>query len=176
MRLFQKITFISGLIVGIIYFIYTLSFSSNWAVGRTLGQFYHDAQVANKAMFDVALWALVFAFISILLNSHKNRKFFALNYVFSTLTVIWFVYAGIITIGYVIPLKESFLNLDQNRLNLITNINYGNPTTTIFDLGIVVSIVLFLSAVTIIIMTSLKVRQQLMRAKAKRYHGMEESV
>jgi hypothetical protein len=163
----QKITFLTGLFVAVIYLLYTLSFSSNWAIGQGLGDFYAQAQEANKAMFQLALWALICAFLSIVLNSHINKRLFFLNYMFAVLTSVFFIIAGIKTIGYVIPLKASYLEVNPARLRIVTAINYGTISTNVFDYGIVIAIAMFLSAIALLTICALKFRQKMLRAKAK---------
>jgi Co/Zn/Cd efflux system component len=168
MRRVQFIVFTSALIVAALYFIYTLSFSSGWALGEGLGDFFDNAQVANKAMFKAALPTIVSAAFILILNSHKNKKFFLFNYVPVILTVYFLINASIMTLGYVEDLKPQYLELNEAFLTIITAINYGEISTQIFDLGVTISIVMLVQAVLMIALTIYKVIEEINRAKIKK--------
>lgn len=168
MRRVQFIVFTSALIVAALYFIYTLSFSSGWALGEALGDFFDNAQKANKAMFQAALSTIVSAAFILILNSHKNKKFFFFNYIPVVLTVYFLINASIITLGYVEELKPQYEELNQAFLTIITAINYGEISTQIFELGIVISIIMLVEAGLMIILTVYKVIEEINRAKIKK--------
>ncbi len=172
MKLFQKIIFIGGLIVASIYFIYTLSFSSGWALGEPLGEFYTEAQVVNKLIFKWALWTLILAGLNIIFHTHKNRNFYFMNYILILLFSASLIGSGIVTMDKVPPLESSYLATNQAFLTLITAINYSKISTRIFDYGTYVSILMFVQAGVIIIFTIFKTILQIKRAKIKKLRRM----
>lgn len=170
MKKVQKMVLISGLIVAALYLIFTLSFSTNWAVGELLGDFFLEAQVANKAMFTSSIRIIVIAGLMLVFGSHTNRRFFISNYVLTIGLAAYMIYASIQTIQFMPPLKEAYLALDPFMLELITAINYGSISTQIFDLGMVISVLLIIQALLILFVVFSKFKQEKIRAKTKGMH------
>lgn len=168
MKKIQKIIYLLGLFVALTFFIFTLGFSTNWAVGQMLGDFFIKAQIANKDMFRWALGGLVLAGLCLVFRVHINTKFFLSNYILSGLFVYYLVGSAFTTLKYMEPLKAMYLELDEFWLTLIVAINYGKISTDIFDLGIMLSYLMFIQAGLIIFMMIFKLAKRLKRAKAKR--------
>ncbi|MBE0701441.1 MAG: hypothetical protein IH571_07120 [Acholeplasmataceae bacterium] len=176
MKKLQLLTYICALIVAGVYFLFTLSFSSGWAIGQMFGEFYTEAQIANRAMFDVAKWAIIFAFLGIVFQSHKNRNFFLSNYVLSAASVATMIISGLTTLKYMEPLKIMYLDINEEILDLISQVNYSNIGTHMFELGTYLSFLLFVQAAWVLVFTILKFRQNLIRAKAKKLAKVEVSL
>lgn len=170
MRILQRFTYISALIVSIIYFIFTLSFSTGWAIGQTLGDFYDEAQLANKVMFQWGLYLVIAAFLSVLFKSTVNRRFFISNYVLSAATVIFLIIAAILTISYMPDLRVMYEALDPDYMTIITAINLSEISTTIFDLGLFLSVVMIIQALLIVTVVVIKTTKQMLRARLKSAH------
>ncbi|PKK93452.1 MAG: hypothetical protein CVV61_04600 [Tenericutes bacterium HGW-Tenericutes-6] len=168
MKRTQKIIAISSLFVTSFYLLYVLSFSTNWAVGEILGDFFLDAQVANKAMFQSAIRMIALAGLLLIFGTHTNRRFFISNYLLSAVLAGYLVFAGIQTYGFMGPLKASYLELNDMMLELITAINYGKISTFVFDLGVIMSVIMIIQAILLVFLISMKAKQELLRAKTKR--------
>lgn len=167
MKKVQKIVLLSGLMVAAIYLIFTLSFSTNWAVGELLGDFFLEAQVANKAMFTSSIRIVVIAALMLIFGSHTNRRFFVSNYVLTLGLAAYMIFASIQTIQFMPPLKTAYLALDPFMLELITAINYGKISTQIFDIGIIISVLMIIQSLLMCFVVFNKFQQEKIRAKTK---------
>lgn len=171
MKILQRLTFISAMIIAIAYFLFTLSFSTGWAIGQTLGAFYDKAQEANKIMFQWGLYLVVVTAMNLLFRSTVNRRFFVSNVVFAAATAILMVICAVVTLSYMPGLKAMYLELNEGYLQIITAINLSEISTTIFDLGTMLSVLLIIQAILIITVSAIKITKQIMRAKLKAQHA-----
>jgi hypothetical protein len=170
MKKVQMGIFILAMITSIAYLIFTLGFSTNYAIMQGyLGQFYIDAQEANKQIFDLGLWIVVLVGICFLLNTHKNKRFFISNYIFSIAAALLMIVTGIITYQHMVSLKADFDAIDKTLLNiLLPVINGGEVTTENLDQGMFLSFVLFFQSLAILFITGYKVKKDIARVKAKK--------
>ncbi|MCR3905637.1 MAG: hypothetical protein NUK62_01220 [Tenericutes bacterium] len=173
MKKVQLAIHLLGLLVAVSYFVFTLGFSTNWAVGQMFGDFFLEAQIANKEMFRWALGGLVFAGLCLVFRVHLNRKFFLSNYILSGIFIIYLIGSAVTTLSHMEPLKAMYLELDEFMLTLITAINYGKISTQIFDIGVVLSYIMFIQAGLVAFMMVYKFVIRLKRAKAKKLNHME---
>ncbi len=176
MRIIQKLIFILTILIAIVWFFYTLSFSSGWALGQPLGTFFTEAQIANKILFKWGLWAVIFSTANLIMNTHSNRKFFLLNYLFILLTIGCFIGSGIKILEVVPPLKILYSELSEGMLFFITTFNYSEIGTNVFDFGVAFSYVLFAQAFLVTVFTIIKSINQIKRAKIKRNKKLEASL
>ncbi len=169
MKKIQFIIFVLALVISTLYFIFTLSFSTGWALGEAfLHDFFVEAQIANKEMFKWAVRTVIASGVLLLLNTHKNKKLFVMNFIAIAFAVFFLVYPAIITLGYMGPLKEAYKELPEAFLTIIVAINYSNISTDIFDLGVIISYLMMLEAVLIVIVTGFKIVEQSNRSKARK--------
>jgi hypothetical protein len=175
MRIVQKILIFASIAMAITYFIYTLSFSSGWALGsQWLGDFYPAAQTVNKLLFKWALWGVIFSAVGIVFNTHSNRNYFVPNFLFIFLNVGCFIKSGLDLLREIPVVKDMYLALDPFWLDFITQANLsGAPSTRIFDLGITLAYLLFAFSGVLIIFSMYKFVSQLIRAKAKKQRRLE---
>ncbi len=165
MKITQRLTYFLSLLIAIINFLYTLAFSSNWAQGAArLGDFFIHAQEVNHLIFRLALVGVVLIGLALVFNTHKNRKFYPSNYIFSSFSAIMFTIISIITLLKVIPLKAEYMSLDSEQLLFVTTVNYSTPSVAIFHWGIGISIVMLIASAMIILITGIKFNRHVLRA------------
>ncbi len=172
MKIVQRIVFILAIVVAAVFFLYTLSFSSGWALGEPLGDFFTEAQIINQALFKWALWSVIVTGINLVMNTHQNRNFYIQNYLTIVAVMVVFVFAGIELLQLIPPLRTMYGELSEAMLFFITTFNFSEAGTEIFDLGIIIAYVLFAQVALIIIFTSIKTIMQIRRAKAKKQSRM----
>jgi hypothetical protein len=166
--------YLLALVVSVVYLIFVLGFSTNYAVGEGyLGQFYIDAQKANKHMYELAIWLVVLVGVSFLLNTYKNKRFYVSHYVISVAIIAMFVITGITTLGYMGPLKEAYLQVDEFMLFVLTVINGGEISTENFEQGVILSYVLLFQGFLVLLITGYKVSTDIARVKAKKSRNTE---
>ena len=171
MKKVQAIIYILALLTSIVYMIFILGFSTNYAIGEGyLGDFYREAQKANKHMFDLGLWIVILIGVSFLLNSHKNKKFFISNFIVSFAGAGLMIFAAMTTYSYMGPLKESFLQISEGNLLVLSIVNGGETTTRNLDQGFIMSYILFAQAILILGMTGYKIYTNIVRANMKKQH------
>ncbi|MDD3113799.1 MAG: hypothetical protein WCR28_00975 [Candidatus Izemoplasmatales bacterium] len=169
MKIIQKILFFASIAMALTTFIYTLSFSSGWALGKDwLGDFYLEAQTVNKLLFKWALWGVIFSIVGLIFNTHLNRNYYVTNFLFILLTIGCFVITGVEILDKVPPLKEMYLALDPFWLDFISQANLsGGSSTAVFEVGIVLAYLLFAFACLLLMFSIYKLVVQLIRAKTK---------
>jgi hypothetical protein len=169
MRIVQKAAFIGGLLISAIYFLYTLSFSTNWAIAEAFGtsfkEFFDSAQVFNQIIYGWGMRLVIVSGISLILFSHSNRHFSILNFGLAGYLAVCMIQSGIVTMNGLPGLKAAYLALDPLLLEMISAINYSEVSTQIFDIGNVLSILLFIQSATIIVVTIYKLVTQFKRDK-----------
>jgi hypothetical protein len=169
MKILQKIVFYSVLLTSVAYFVFTLSFSTGWALGEgLLGQFYTDAQVANKLMYEWALYSVIFAALSVIFQSQIRRRFSVFNYVFALGSVYAMIQAASITKPLCLNLQAAYLQLNPLFLQLVTAVNYSKNGAAIFDLGIAFTTILWLQAIVLILFLMARFAFRLISAQANK--------
>ena len=171
MKLIQRLTYILSLIIAGINFIYTLAFSSNWARGAArLGDFYTHAQEVNHLIFQLALYGVIFTSLALILNTHKNRKFYVTNYLLSGLSSVMFIVMGIVTMLKITPLKAEYLLLDPEQLAFVTTVNWSTPGGTVFNWWYGISVAMLIAALFILFVTGDKFIKHVLRASIEKKH------
>lgn len=160
MKILQKIVFIGALIVASLYFIYSLSFSTGWALGGDglLGDFFTHAQTVNQLIYKYGLTIVILAGANLIFKSHSNHHFYIPNFLFAFGTMVAFVMTALLTFREIPALKVEYMALsgyaeeEFGLLDLLTTINLSTISTRIFDLGIlagwallIMSLLLFVS-------------------------------
>ncbi|MBN2505007.1 MAG: hypothetical protein JXB20_06675 [Bacilli bacterium] len=176
MKIVQRIIFILALIIAALFFLYTLSFSTGWALGEPFGDFFTEAQIVNKILFKWALWSVIVSGINLMMNTHRNRKFYVQNYLTIVSVVVVFALSAVKLFELVPSLKVMYGELSEGMLIFITTFNFSEVGTEIFDLGIVVAYALFVQIALIIGFTIFKTVTQIKRAKAKKLSNSELSL
>jgi hypothetical protein len=167
MKITQKIVFISALLTSLAYFVFTLSFSTGWALGEgLLGQFYIDAQAANKLMYEWALYSVVFAALSVVFQSQTRRRFSVFNYVFALGSIYALIQAASITKPLCLNLQAAYLQLNPLFLQLVTAVNYSTNGAAIFDVGITFTTILWIQAIVLILFLMARFAFRLISAQA----------
>lgn len=161
MKIVQKITFIGSLIFASLYFLYSLSFSTGWALGGDglLGDFFFHAQAVNQLLYKYGLIIVLFAGANLVFNSHSNHHFYIPNFLFAFGTIIAFVVTALATFREVPALKIEYMALsgfaeeEFGLLDLLTTINLSSISTRLFDLGILAGWALLVMALLLLIST-----------------------
>jgi len=126
------------------YFVYILSFSTGWAVGTLLGDFYTDAQVVNKILYRFGLYLVFAMIVNMVLQTAKAKKLYRSHDVVMLTYITLFGINAYHLAKHLPGLKASYLELNEFMLELITAINYSKPSVFIFDLGILLSTVFYI--------------------------------
>lgn len=176
MKIVQKIVFYTTLLVGVSYFIFTLSFSSGWALGEEWFEgFYQEAQIANKLMYQWALYAVVFAFLSIVFQSHSLRRYSIFNYLFAAGTIYTMVQAAIITSPLCHELQASFDQLNPIFVTIITAVNLSSNPDSVFEIGHLFSSILWIQSIILFVFLVLRFMVRLNAAKANKRYLLENT-
>ena len=168
MRLIQKMLFIATLIVAGVFFIYTLSFSTGWAIGQWFGDFFTEAQVFNKLIFKWSLWTIIVAGLALLFANQSNRKYYLQNYLVVIALAILMVKSSLILLEYLPGLKSMYEEIPEGLLTITVAINYSSISTFVFDFGVVYAYLMFVLSGLIIVFTIYKTIVQIKASKAKR--------
>ncbi|MDD4184614.1 MAG: hypothetical protein WC251_02530 [Candidatus Izemoplasmatales bacterium] len=168
MRLMQKLLFITTLIIISAFFIYTLSFSTGWALGEWFGDFFTEAQVFNKLIFKWSLWTIIMAALSLLFANHTGRRYYVQNYVAVIGLVFLMIRSGLLLMDNLPGLKTMYEELPEALLTLIVALNYSSVSTFVFDLGIVFAYLLFVLSGLIVAFTIIKTIVQIKANQKKK--------
>jgi len=171
MKIFQKIVFITALILSGLFLIYTLVYSTNWALWNGwFDDFFDAAQVANKALFKLAIYSVVLSGFGLMFGNHNGRKFYFYNNIVSVLFALLFIFAGVKTILFNLELKPMFLDIVQNNqafLQILLAANYGSTSPRIFDVGLIMSGFMFIEAILVLYVTYYKNKSNIKSLFAK---------
>ncbi len=141
--------------------IYPLSYHSNpesplfYVPGAEL---YPLVQPFNRAFFLHTVWYFLVCITLFLSLTHRRRLYYASNYVTSTAFAGASVALGVELITHALAYRAAYLTVDFVRLKEVTDL-MSLPyyeTTFILDLGIFLSIVMFLTAAALIVNLVLK--------------------
>lgn len=169
MKIIQLIVFVLTLLVMVAYFIFTLSFSSAWAMGEDfLRDFYLEAQIANRLMYDWALYGVIFAGLSIVFQSHKLRRYTILNYVFALGTIFVMIQAAMFTSPICHNLNALFEQQNPLLVTLITAVNYTKNPTLMFEMGHIFTTLLWIQAIILIVFLIIRFFYRLNVAKTNK--------
>lgn len=166
-KLPQTIVFVGALLCASVYFVFTLAFSSGWALGEWLGDFFTNAQLANHELYRWGIWLILAAGAGLVTNSHKNRSFYVGNYLSAFATVALMIQCANVTEELLPPLREAYLQLPSMFLDITIALNYSTVGVKIFDYGLQIADLLYLWSGVIVVFVFWKTVTQSMRAKAK---------
>lgn len=179
MKIMQKTVFIGTFVLACLYFIYTLSFSTGWALGGDgfLGDFFDHAQEVNQKIYQLGLILVLITGGNLIFNSHSNHNFYIPNFLFAVATVVMMIFIGVVTMQLIPSLKLEYMALsgfpeeDFGILDLLTTINLASVSTRIFDLGMILASVLFFMALLVLLVTGFQVVKQLHLAHENKFRS-----
>ncbi|MDP3131035.1 MAG: hypothetical protein Q8N15_06885 [Bacillota bacterium] len=164
-KLPQTIVFVGALLCAAVYFVYTLAFSSGWALGEWLGDFFTNAQLVNHELYRWGVWLVVAASAGLITNSHKNRCFYVGNFLSAGATVALMIKCAAVTGELLPPLREQYLLLEPMFLNITIALNFSTVGVKIFDYGLQIADLLYVWSGVIVVFVCWKSVTQMMRAK-----------
>jgi hypothetical protein len=158
------------LMVASIYLVYTLGYSSNWAivVDETRGgAFYRASQQANQLMFQLAIVILTVTLLSLSFGSMKRHKFYLSNIILTIFSNVMLIVAAVITYYYNGVLSRMYARITTEEIPESTYLLHGTKgkSFAIFEIGNVLSIVMIVVAVFSLLFLIGKIRAQKERAK-----------
>jgi hypothetical protein len=176
MKIAQRIVFVLSLIVGISYFVYALAFASNWALGEgLLGDFYLDMQAANHMIFQWALTSVVFAALSMIVQSGIKRRYTVFNYAFAIATIYAMIQAAMITTPLCQNLEAAYRQLNPIIVELLFAINFTKNPDLVFQAGYLFSTLLYAQAALMTVFLVVRFAHRLIAAKAKQHFFAENA-
>jgi hypothetical protein len=161
----QFVVFAGALALAAVFFAFTLAFSSGWALGEWLGDFFLQAQEANRVMYRWGLYLIAAAGAGLVFNTHRSRRFYAFNYLTSFLTAYLMVRAALATNALMPTLRAMYATLNPIFLDVTIALNYSTVGVKIFDYGETIAALLYVWAALIVVLVALKTHSQLTRAK-----------
>jgi hypothetical protein len=158
------------LIVSALYFIYTLGYSSNWAlvVSDTRGQSFHRAsQTANRLMFDLGFITILIVLFALGFSSMSRKKFYLSNIVLSILSSVLLIVSALLTLYYNSVLRRMYERITEEEVPsfLYSVHGAGEKSYQVFDTGNVLAVFMFLTAILVLLFLVKKIRVQKERAK-----------
>ena len=152
----QLITVLFLLIASIITFIYSLGFSTNWAVARTaVHSFSQVAQEQNRIFYTLGMISLVAAGFTLGIGGHRRKKFFWSNLVVNLTAGVINIVTGVYIIIQMLRLEPMYVALGS--LWEMTHIqNESTFSTVTFTIGHFVGAIAICAGLLIILMTAVK--------------------
>jgi len=165
----QKLVFTLLLVIASLYFVYTLGYTTNWAlvISETRGaRFYRASQAANRMMTNIGFITLVVVLFTMGFGSMKRKKFYVSNIVLSVLSSILLIVSAAMTLYYNSVLRVMYQNVSEDEVPayLYEAHGAGAKSYQIFDLGNLLSIVMIVTAVLTVWFVIQKVKAQKERA------------
>jgi len=158
------------MITASIYFIYTLGYSSNWAmvVSETRGTyFYRASQQANRLMNELGFILLIISLLTLGFSSMSRKKFYTSNIVLSILSIVMLIVNATLTFYYNMVLRVMYERITEIEVPAYLYITHGagEKSYAIFDLGYYIVGLMILSALLLGIILIRKLKTQRERAK-----------
>ena len=153
------------LIISILYFVYTLGYTTNWALVITStrgGRFYRASQAANKTMANFGFVTLIIVMISVGAGSIKRKKYYASNIVLNLLSSVLLFISAILTLYYNSILRGMYQNVSEEEVPayLYEVHGAGEKSYLVFDLGNVLSGFMIVSSGLVIYLVFYKIKVQ----------------
>jgi len=148
-----------------VYFVYTLGYSSNWAmvVSQTRGaNFYNASQQANRLMNELGFISLIIALLTLAFSSMSRKKFYISNIILSILSVIMLIVNAALTLYYNSVLRILYERITEVEVPAYLYITHGagEKSYKIFDLGNYVTGFMIITALLLGIFLIKKLRAQ----------------
>ncbi|MDO9630087.1 MAG: hypothetical protein Q7I99_09335 [Acholeplasmataceae bacterium] len=166
----QVLVYVSLLIVASLYFVYTLGYSSNWAlvVSDTRGQrFYRASQTANRLLFDLGFFLIVVVLFTLGVSSMSRKKFYLSNIVLSISSSILLIVSAALTLYYNSVLRGMYERITEEEVPAYLYVVHGAGAKSyqVFDTGNILAVFMFITAVLVLLFLFRKIRAQKERAK-----------
>ena len=178
MKKLQLSTYIGALILISVFAIYALGFSTGWAMGRRLGDFYQNAQKFNIQLFNIIFPTLLIIGAALVFKSHKIELFNPFNFLLSLIGASLMIYSGVFAIVSIPGLEQQYIALigsQQLDTTLALNLSKG-PSTTVFSLGMVISSLVIVGGILVLGITIYKLVDFILHLKSsKKYREVVEN-
>ncbi len=166
----QVLVFVFLLVAASLYFVYTLGYSTNWAliVSETRGaRFYRASQTANRLMSQLGFILVIVVLLNMGFGSMSRKKYYFSNIVLSILSSILILVSSVINLYYNSVLRPMYANISEEEVPayLYTVHGAGQKSYQIFELGNILSIFMIISGLLVIWFLIYKVKAQHERAK-----------
>jgi len=166
----QVLVFVFLLVVASLYFVYTLGYSTNWAliVSESRGaRFYRASQSANRLMSQLGFILVVVVLFNMGFGSMSRKKYYLSNIVLSILSSILILVSSVITLYYNSVLRPMYANISEEEVPafLYTVHGAGQKSYQIFELGNILSVFMILSGLCVIGFLIYQLKAQNERAK-----------
>jgi hypothetical protein len=166
----QVIVYVMLITMAVIYLVYVLGYSSNWAliVSETRGgNFYRASQKANQLMFQLALILVLINMLLLGFGSMSRKKFYLSNIVLSILSFVMMIVSAVITYYYNGVLSRMYARLTEEEIDpdLYLFHGAGAKSFEVFEIGNVLAIFMIASAVIGLVFLIGKMKAQKERAK-----------
>lgn len=159
-----------ALLFAIVYFIYGLGYTSNWAgiISATRGgNFFNASQQANRTMVNLGFVTLILILLNMTMGSFKRKKYYFSNFLLSIITSILMIVSSFITIYYNSILERMYERITEDEVPayLYASHGAGEKSYAIFQQGNILSYIMLVIAVILILFTINKHAVQKERAK-----------
>lgn len=169
------------LVLSVLFFVYSLVFTSNWAKIITDNRnnvgynFYVETQAINGVFFTLALFLLLVVFITFMFGTMSRKKYYMSNIVLSILVAVFLIVIGVIALINLPGLKQTYdgidplhpdYALDGANGTMVSMWTYRGVTksSSIFVNGIVLAVFMIIVGITQITYTVFKIMAQKERA------------
>lgn len=166
----QNIVYALLIMSASIYFIYTLGYSSNWAmiVSETRAtNFYRASQQVNRLIAQLGFILVVISLFTLAFGSLTRKKFYLSNIVLSILASLLLIFSSIITFYYNSVLRVMYANITEVEVPayLYATHGAGKKSFMVFDLGYFVTGFMMIVAIMLIVFLTRKLIAQKQRVK-----------
>ena len=166
----QALTYVFVLIVSVSYFVYTLGYSTNWAmvISETRGgSFYRASQSANRLMGELGFITVLIVLLTLSFGSIKRKKFYISNIVLSILTSILLIVSALITLYYNSVLNRMYARITEEEVPAYLYVVHGagEKSFQVFKIGNILSVFMVIAAVMLVLFLVQKLRAQKERAR-----------
>lgn len=164
----NKFIFTTVLVMILVTFVYVFGFSSNVAFAqqsflKELADFQKVIQKQNIRLFTFTIILLLIFIGTIMTGSNRRARYYLSNVisvsVLSVSLTAFSIFNIIPLFGYITKYKH-ILTIDPEEIKTMQTMYYLNPTTTMYVIGIVISVIYLALAIYLAVYLVLKMRNQ----------------
>lgn len=166
----QILIYVLLLVISSLYFIYTLGYSSNWAlvVSDTRGQrFFRASQTANRLLFDLGFFLILTVLFTLGVSSISRKKFYLSNIILSISSSLLLIVNAALTLYYNSVLRVMYARITEEEVPSYLYVVHGakEKSYQVFDIGNVLAVIMIITSVLVLVFLVRKIKAQKERAK-----------
>lgn len=163
-RNIQMIAYVILILTTVGFFVYTLGYSSNWAMivsSTRATQFFNASQQANRLLAQLGFISIVIVVLGLFFGSAKRKTYYLSNIALSIFSSILLIVSAILTLYYNRILEPMYRGISELEVpQYLYDIRRIEKSYSIFEFGNIYAYVMILVGALFIVFLILKLSAQ----------------